>query len=409
MGNLYNPTFRSSNIATPDISSGAQMILQGLGAPGKISADIQARERLKLQDARQLRQDALATPGSPEWLNAQDAKQKFALGTLTKEQAWKMENDPVYKAKIDEINLAEKDRKDKEFMAGEIMKLPANKTTSTTTGVVTQADVNVQRDGLLNSKYETAGKTYADEFARLTTPLEVPTTPTNVPGATLASNFGYNNGVQNAPNTPNPVSKEEAHQLALQKAGLSDNMVGKEFTIDTENLKKISKGTVKDVVSKLSDKEITQGKMDLVRELANEGKIPSTLALQVIDKMNVKKTNAENIAELEFLRKLTETNAKVKAGYWDKDYSSKSGKNEGIRSTMQNLYEDYGSPDLLGTGDQGTIENALSNLQNKGYSDSQMKQAINLSRGAYGSGSIVGVDEDGFIKAVENNLMKISK
>ena len=48
-------------------------------------------------------------------------------------------------------------------------------------------------------------------------------------------------------------------------------------------------------------------------------------------------------------------------------------------------------------------------MQALGYTDAEIKKAINLARPKYKTGALIGVDEEGFIDAVRENLRNISR
>lgn len=124
MAQLYRPTFRHSNIATPDISKGAALIIQGLGTPGQLVTEQEEKDRLAAKDAlekqkwdaqmarwtaediRQAAIDKRTTPGTPEWKAAKEAEQWLALDTMKKELEHKEKNDPVYRYQLEQLQDA---------------------------------------------------------------------------------------------------------------------------------------------------------------------------------------------------------------------------------------------------------------------------------------------------------------
>jgi uncharacterized protein YwgA len=401
MAQLDKPTFRHSNIAAPDLSKGAALIVQGLNTPGNIALQMEAQNRQK-------QQDALATPGTPEWAAAQAAKQKYALDTMTKEQAWREENDLAYKAKLEEINRLNSERNAKELLAKEIMGMPTKKSvTNVVNPAVTKLDVDNARQNILDARYQNAGEIYADEYAKLTAPTvskadgissTIDNRVQNIPNPGAYTGHGYKNNIPTTngmglysnvpanykgpinnsvvsvkdalelPKQAEPMTNEEAHRIALQKAGLSEDMVGKEFTVAENKLPKVSKEVTKTSMKKLSDEELIQGKLDIVKRLVNEGAIPAALGLEVANKINAPKTAAEKTAELKYLLDLREENrkdkeltAKIKSGYFGK--SSGQGFSfgeklytaagpDGLSAAKDYMTKNRGKLNSLNTGDK---------------------------------------------------------
>jgi len=357
--------------------------------------------RQAAQDARQAGIDKRNTPGTPEWNAAQNAKQQFAMETLKKERA----ADPEWKEKLRLINEGVRNRAEQKKVAEAFIGLPTNKTITTTTGVITQADVDADRQRLLDAKLEKMGQIFSDTYDHL---IATPT-PTTTKGSGYETDvlMGVTPNLKDFVKTPAPVqmSNEEAAKIALEKAGLTEYMDGKEITVDEANVKKLSKGTTKSISKKLSPEESVQNQLNELKQLYKDGKISATTAVEISNKINVKKTNAEKIAELEQARKQSETDNKIDNNYWSNKITPKSGDGSGIRTALKSMFDDFGDP---GSYDRPWIENQLAGLQGQGYSDTQMKKAINASRGVFGN-SIIGVDHKGFIKAVEKNLRNISK
>lgn len=386
---------------------------------------------------RQAKQDALATPGTPEWLAAQKAQQEMKIGGMGAEQAWKMENDPVYKnalaaatretpgtpewtaaqdalqklkisgmtaemdfkkkndpmyqAQINALNVAEKDRLGRETLANAIIGLPTETVTKTT---VTPEQVDKARVSLESAAVTSAGDVYNKEFTRLTKPetrLDVDA-----------------NGEVILVNTAPAISPEEAHQKAMEKAKLLDVVAGNAPAI---NEKLLPKAGTTEAKKKLTADELTQAKLDATVRAVKEGKVPAAVALEVASKLTPVKTQKEKIDEAEYLLKEKEFQEKKASGYWKHGNGKGGGTGDGVRKALDEVYKDYGTPDLIGTGDQARIANKLAETQSagSGYSDDEMKKAINMAAGVYGNPGGIGVNEDGFIEAVQRNLLKLNK
>lgn len=397
---------------------------------GQMIIQDENRVRQARQDARQDKQDLLATPGTPEWIAAQKAQQEIKIGGMGAEQAWKMENDPVYKnalaaairetpgtpewtaaqdalqklkingmtaemdfkkkndpmyqAQINALNVAEKDRLGRETLANAIIGLPTETVTKTT---VTPEQVDKARVSLESAAVTSAGDVYNKEFTRLTKPetrLDVDA-----------------NGEVILVNTAPAISPEEAHQKAMEKAKLLDVVAGNAPVINESMLPKAGTTEAK---KKLTADELTQAKLDATVRAVKEGKVPAAVALEVASKLTPVKTQEQKIAEGKLALDIKEFEAKDKGGMYKKSHDDKA-KGDWIKS-YDAMIKTYGSPDLIGKGDQADIEAKLSKIQSTGYSDKEMTAAIDAARGVYG-GATFGVDEDGFLKAVQSNLLRL--
>lgn len=425
-------TFRYGGMATPDISSGAKMIIEGLQSPSKMVDKMQADENLELQKVRQARLDALNTPGSPEWVAAQKAQQDMKISGLgveqawkaandpvyqnalaaakretpgtpewtaaqkalrtmklegmTEEQNWKMKNDPAYQAQINALNLAESERKGKEYLAKEIMGLPTETVVKTE---ITPEQRETARVGLESGAVVNAGNVYNKEFAKLRGPVE---------GETIS--LGTGEVITLAPGKT--MSEEEAHQEALKRAGLLDVVAGKAPVIDESRLPKVG---VTESKKKLTTDELTQAKLNATVKAAQEGKIPAAVALEVVTKLTPTKTQKEKLEEAKLALDIAEFKEKQAKGYYGK--GGGSGNGDWLKA-LNETYKTYGDPDLVGTGDRARIQNDLAKIQVEGkYSDADMKNAIEASMGVYANPGGIGVDNLGFVRAVGDNLLKM--
>lgn len=422
--------FRYSGMANPDITSGARLLLEGLGTPSDLVDKANVRERVELQDARQARLDALNTPGSPEWIAAKEAEQQLKLGAMsaeqewkaandpvyqnalaaakretpgtpewtaaqnalrtmklegmTEEQKWKMKNDPAYQAQINALNIAEKERKGRELLANAIIGLPTETVTKTT---ITPEQVDKARTGLESAAVVNAGDVYTKEFAKLRTPV--------------TTDAEFADGYEIKPKSSTVMSEEEAHQEALKRVGLLNVIAGNAPIIDESKLPKVGTTETK---KKLTAEELNQAKLDATVKAAQEGKVPAVVALEVASKLTPVKTQKEKLEEAKYALDVAEFNAKKEGGMFKKSAGDNS-KGDWIKS-YDAMIKTYGSPDLMGKGDQADLEAQLANIQSKGYTDKEMTAAIDAARGVYG-GATFGVDEDGFIEAVKKNLLKL--
>lgn len=424
--------FRYSGMANPDITSGANMILSGLGTPGELADKATAKQRVEMQDLRQAKADAMATPGTPEWLAAKEAEKELKMGLVAAEHNWKMENDKGYRATIvgtEEYELARKNKlsdetallnaqsaariaekkadpttgillskyaqelKDKKFqevLAGEVVNIPTEKTVTATT---TQEQQDKARTGLESAAVVNAGKVYNDEYTKLITPTSSGATYT-LPGGEVIE--------LQKPGTA--MTPEEAHQKAMEKAKLLDVVAGNAPVIDEKSLPKI--GTTETKV-KYTPAEINQLKLDKAKELYTKGQIPASMVVELGKAITPVKTQKEKIDEAEYLLKEKEFQEKKASGYWKHSTGKGGGNGDGVRKELDELYKTYGKPDLIGTGDQARIAMKLAETQSagSGYSDDEMKKAINRAAGVYGNPGNPGVDEDGFVEAVQRNLL----
>lgn len=308
------------------------------------------KQRLDLQDARQARLDALNTPGSAEWLAAQKAQQEMKIGgldaeqawkaandpvyqnalaaakretpgtpewtaaqnalrtmkleSMTEEQKWKMKNDPAYQAQINALNLAESERKGKEYLAKEIMGLPTETVVKTE---ITPEQREAARVGLESAAVVNAGDVYNREFAKLRTPVTV-SEPVLVEGYEVT------------PGKTAVMSEEEAHQEALKRAGLLDVVAGKAPVIDKSRLPKVG---VTESKKKLTADELTQAKLNATVKAAQEGKVPAAVALEVATKLTPTKTQKEKLEEAKLALDIEEFKAKEKGGMYKKSADDK--------------------------------------------------------------------------------------
>lgn len=337
-------------------------------------------------------QNALAaakreTPGTPEWTAAQNALRTMKLESMTEEQKWKMKNDPAYQAQINALNLAENERKGKEYLAKEIMGLPTETVTKTE---VTPAQREAAKLGLESAAVVNAGDVYNREFAKLRTPVTI-SEPVLVEGYEVTTGKTA------------VMSEEEAHQEALKRAGLLDVVAGKSPIINESLLPKVG---VTESKKKLTAEELTQAKLNATIKAAQEGKVPAALALEVATKLTPVKTAKEKLEESKLALQEAEFEEKKAKNYYGKSGGG-SGKGDWLK-TLEDTYKTYGTPDIIGEGQRAGIELKLSQLQSReNASDADMANAIESSRGVYAYPGGLGVAEDEFKEAVELNLLKI--
>ena len=429
-------TFRYGGMATPDIIAGSKMILEGLGTPGDLVDKANIRERAELQDARlanqdlrQAKQDALATPGTPEWLAAKEAEKALKMDSMAAEQKWKAEFDPVYqnalavqkqsivgspeyneaqktltkleqdkklfdwnnnpeiKAKLDEINRLKTERASQELLAKAIIGVPTEKITNTT---ITPEQVQQTRAGLESAAVTNAGSKFNEIYSKLTTPSE--------PVITYeVDSFGGQIPITTVPGKPT-MSAEEAQQEALKRVGLLDVIEGKAPVIDESLLPKAGTTSKTD---KKTEAELTQAKLDILTKAVNEGKIPATMALEVANKLNPKISQEQILAINKDDREERKLTAQIEGGEFKKAQKSSTGNWLQTYNDMMTIYGDAGSYDRPDIADE------LAKLQQGGeHSDSDMSAAINAASGVYGR-SVIGVNEDGFVESVKEYLKNI--
>lgn len=357
---LYRPTFTYGGIGTPDITGAANLILGGLSTPSKMADKHIAQERQAAQDAQ---------------------------------------NKQLFDIKMQEVDRANKERVGKELLASGLMKLPTQSpSTEIVTPAITQEDVELARKALLDKEIDVSTK-YVNAFERLSKETMDKPVPgqfkkvgnydvTNVPGTqnkkyidpqtgksltfdpeSIIGKMVYGDkyyinevpidGVNKVPK----YTTEQAHEMALKESEYSENI-----GIDESKLPKVSKAVTKTTMKDLSDTEIKQGKLDLVKRLANEGSIPATLALEVVNKINAPKTSKEKLDELKYLldvkeqsRKDKELEAKIKSGYFGK--SSGEGFSfgeklytlagpDGLDAARKYMSNNKDRLDNMGTGDK---------------------------------------------------------
>lgn len=430
--------FRYSGMANPDITSGARLLLEGLGTPSDLVDKANVRERVELQDARQARLDALNTPGSAEWIAAKEAEQQLKLGAMSAEQAWKSANDPVYQnalvvmkretpgspewkeaqeiiqnmnmsnkreeyklkgqydpsviAQFQALDIAKKDRAGQEYIGKQFFALPTEKVTTTT---VTPEDVQKVKEQAESAATTNAGAKYNLIYDSLVNPENTPINKSiKIEGDII-------NGFKATPTTQLKMTPEEAHVEALKKSGLQDLLDNGTINIDPSIiLPKVGTTSKKE---KYTADEITQARLDLLKKGVESGQIPAGLAMEVATKLQPVKSAKEKLEEAKFGLDVLEFKEKQDKNYYGKSGIGGSGKGDWIK-TYDAMIKTYGDP---GKYDRPNIEKTLSELQGTKYSDSEMSDAINAARGVYG-GTLFGVDESGFTDAVKTYLEKLS-
>ena len=402
---------------------------------GQMIVQNEAEKQQELTRAREARQEALNTPGTPEWKAAQQAQQEMKISALGAEQAWRANNDPVYQNalvamkretpgspewneaqkiiqnrnmsnKLEEYNLrrqydpsviaqfqaldiAKKDRDSQEYIGKQFFALPTEKVTTTT---VTPEDLQKAKEQAEMAATINAGKVFNTEYERLTKP------------ATVLDIDGNGEVVMTK---TNPImSEEEAYLASLKKSGLDKLQKGEGIAIDPSIiLPKVGTTSKKE---KYTADELTQAKLDSLKKGVESGKISAGLAMEVANKLTPTKTQKERLEEAKLALDVEEFKAKKEADYWSSHKNvPDGGSGKEIRTALEDMFKTYGEPDIVGTGDRADMEEKLAKLQTeKGYSDAQMTSAIEKARGIYGS-SWIGVNQDGFIEAVKEGLGKL--
>lgn len=396
---------------------------------GQMIVQDEARKQQELTRAREARQDALATPGSKEWLAAKEAEKTLRLDMMGAEHDWNMKNNPTYRATIPGTEEYETLRKNKtadqisiidaqsaarlreqiadpatkilmskyaqeqklqagqEALAKEIMGLPTEKVTTTT---VTPEEVQKVKEQAEMNATVNAGKIFNAEYDRLTKPASV----LDIDG----------NGEVTVTKTNPILSEEEAYLAALKKSGLDKLQNGENIQIDPSIV--LPKAGTTKTSKPLTAEELNQAKLDATIKAAQEGKVPAALALEVANKLTPTKTQKEKLEEAKFALDVEEFKEKKAKNYYGKSGGG-SGKGDWLK-TLEETYKTYGTPDIIGEGQRAGIELKLSQLQSReNASDADMANAIESSRGVYAYPGGLGVDEDKFKEAVELNLLKI--
>ena len=388
----------------------------------------------ELTRAREARQEALNTPGTPEWKAAQQAQQEMKISALGAEQAWRADNDPVYQnalvamkretpgspewneaqkiiqdrnmsnkleeyklrrqydpsviAQFQALDIAKKDRDGQEYIGKQFFALPTEKVTTTT---VTPEDLQKAKEQAEMAATINAGKVFNTEYERLTKP------------ATVLDIDG--NGEVVMTKTNPVISEEEAYLAALKKSGLDKLQKGEGIAIDPSIILPKVGTTSKE--EKYTADELTQAKLDSLKKGVESGKISAGLAMEVANKLQPVKSAKDIREDAKVALDYAEFKAKEKADYWSHQKGPDGGSGKAIRTALDDMFKTHGKPDVIGTGDRADMEEKLAKLQvDKNYTDAQMTSAIEKARGIYGS-SWVGVNEDGFIEAVKEGLGKL--
>lgn len=394
----------------------------------------EAEKQQELTRAREARQEALNTPGTPEWKAAQQAQQEMKISALGAEQAWRANNDPVYQnalvamkretpgspewneaqkiiqdrnisnkleeyklrrqydpsviAQFQALDIAKKDRDGQEYIGKQFFALPTEKVTTTT---VTPEDLQKAKEQAEMAATINAGKVFNTEYERLTKP------------ATVLDIDG--NGEVVMTKTNPVISEEEAYLAALKKSGLDKLQKGEGIAIDPSIILPKVGTTSKE--EKYTADELTQAKLDSLKKGVESGKISAGLAMEVATKLQPVKSAKDIREDAKVALEYAEFKAKEKADYWSHQKGPDGGSGKAIRTALEDMFKTYGKPDVIGTGDRADMEEKLAKLQvDKNYTDAQMTSAIEKARGIYGS-SWVGVNQDGFIEAVKEGLGKL--
>lgn len=428
--------FRYSGMANPDITSGAKMIFDGLETPQKMSDDMRLKER-------QARMDEINTPGTAAWLTAKNAEQDMKIGGMSKEQEWKLANDPVYQnslevmkretpgspewlkaqGAIQAMNLstkreewkmknqydpsvqlqfealaeAKKNRIGQENTAKLLFNLPTENVTTTT---VTPEEVAAIKAKAESDETVKAGQVFNDEYTRLKNPPKKPLNETmKIVGDVI-------NGFKATPIEQAPISDEEAYLAALKKSGL-DRVNNGESLVPDSALPKAGSKTTK---IKYTPEEMTQLKLDALKLGVQNGTLPPTLALEVATKLTPVESAKDIREDTKVAIDVAEFDEKKKANYWNSHQKSPdAGSGKAIRSALEDMFKTYGSPDVIGTGDRANMEEKLSKIQLDGkYTDAQMTNMIEKNRSIYGD-TWFGVNDSKFLRAVEDGLGKLPK
>ena len=277
-----------------------------------------------------------------------------------------------------------KNKKEQEIASGVTIKsqLPTYKEVTITPEQVAQT-----RAGLESAAVTNAGSKFNEIYSKLTTPSE--------PVITYeVDSFGGQVPITKVPGKP-AMSAEEAQQEALKRAGLLDVVAGNAPKIDEKSLPKI--GTTKTEIKK-TDQEKAQAKIDALLAANAKGEISNTLTMASIKAITNPLTHEQELADKKYLLDVKKANA------------DKNGPSKGTWGVeVKGMFEKHGYPDSIGTGDQADIEGKLASLQGTyDASDTDMSNAIRNAQLIYANIGSPGVDENGFKKAVEANLIKLA-
>lgn len=436
MAGRQSELFRYSGMTNPDITTGAKMFVSGLEMPEKIADDFRLKERQEAQDTRQAKQDALNTPGSSEWMAAKEAEKTLKMDVLAAEHDWNMKNNPVYRATIPGTEEYEAIRKNK--TADQISIINAESAARLKEHAANPANRILMAKYAQELKDQNDQKTVAKDFFAMpkediietkVTPEDVTAVKNQLEGnATTRAGAKYNAIYENLvkPKTEldvdangevvtyqaNPTSTpEEAHAKALKESGLQDLLDSGTIKIDDNQLPKVG------ITSKkitYTPEQIAQKKLDIVTEAVNKGKISPIVGLEVANKITPVKSAKDIREDAKVAIDVEEFKAKKAADYWGKDKKSPDGgSGKALRSALEDMFKTYGEPDVLpsvlGRGDRADMEEKLAKLQiDNDATDAEMTSIMEKARGVYGN-SLVGVNQNGFLRAVEEGLGKIPK
>jgi hypothetical protein len=210
---------------------------------------------------------------------------------------------------------------------------------------------------------------------------------------------------------------KEADRLA--EANTGDSIIGRlgmpEAIPSVPELVESAPGTpayTKEVTKMLSRDEWTNKvSKDILADKSTSGEVKRKLLKEVgdyADALYGDKAKAPTIANQLSLVRLQQSLAKDKQTKADKDAAAASKKAKEVIATdktlgaLNSMFKQYGAPDVIGTGQQAGIQADTMKIKQKyGLTDSQMSSLVNQAMGQYATGSMFGVDEEGFTTKLE--------
>ena len=442
---VFNPTFKSGNITAPDLGRAASLI----NAPGQFLQDYldkqQKAEQLAIENARA--DELLGFKRATEASRLAKEEQDRLLGEALAEQMSDRSVTETVKTPDKILNQKAIDLAKKSNAAIEEAnkkRLDAQALASTDYSKIYESLMSGDSNDITKAT-ATPVKEWAPgtNYKRIVNPDG--TEDTAYIGGFLGDAFSSLKGVLDRTDKKKTYTPEEAHKIAMEKSGLG--MV-KAADLETSAVPEaqIQRGGTKQVTRSKSKQEWTKnaydnllGRKDLtgstklqaLKQIKSQadtmyGKDAKGMSVaQQIKLMEMSSKNKTKKEETDDLRALIKsemgdsykvkasTNTGLKEEYKnilkrkEKGSNNKFGFDKSLKA-LEDMYKVYGDPDTIGTDDRAAIEADVADIQSKyKLTDSQMTSIINKSRGEYDG--IIGVDESGFVDAVEDEAKKLKK